>query len=58
MQNLFISRIELRQEEDPDIQAFTHARKIEKVVVALEGDLLAVKEKLQEVQVRPEGATS
>ena len=35
LQNLKISRIELRNEESPDIVKYTHQRKIEKVVVGL-----------------------
>ena len=35
LQNLVISRIELRNEESPDIVPYTFQRKIEKVVVPL-----------------------
>ncbi len=37
--NLHISRIQLKTEDDNDIRAYTHERKVEKVVVKL-GDLL------------------
>ena len=50
LRNLFISKIELRHEESPDILPFTHARSVEKVVVALGGELLAVREKVLAVQ--------
>ena len=45
LQNLLISRIELRNEESPDIVKYTHHRKIEKVVVGLSEELKSVKEK-------------
>lgn len=38
--NLLISHIELRSEESPDIQAHSHQRSLEKVVVPL-GESLA-----------------
>lgn len=38
--NLLISHIELRSEESPDIQAHSHQRNVEKVVVPL-GDVLS-----------------
>ena len=45
LQNLKISKIELRNEESPDIVKYTHARTIEKVVVGLGEELKSVKEK-------------
>ena len=45
LQNLKISRIELRNEESPDIVKYTHQRKIEKVVVGLGEELKCIKEK-------------
>lgn len=45
LQNLLISRIELRNEESPDIVKYTHQRKIEKVVVGLSEELKSIKEK-------------
>ena len=38
--NLLISHIELRSDESPDIQAHSHQRSVEKVVVPL-GDVLS-----------------
>ena len=40
LQNLGISRIELRSEESPDILPYTHERTIQKVVVPLGQELL------------------
>jgi ERCC4-related helicase len=39
LQNLLISRIELRSEESPDIVPYTFQRKVEKVVVPLGQEL-------------------
>ena len=50
LKNLNISKIELRQEDSPDILPFTHERKIEKMVLPLSGVLAEVKLKLQGVQ--------
>ena len=47
--NLMISHIELRTEQSPDIQPYTHERKVEKVVVPLGEELGAVKEKYLQV---------
>ena len=47
--NLMISHIELRTEQSPDIQPYTHERKVEKVVVPLGEELSAVKEKYLQV---------
>ncbi|KAM3918512.1 Fanconi anemia group M protein [Leptodactylus fuscus] len=40
--NLLISRIELRSEDSPDIQPYSHARQLEKFVVPLGDELEAV----------------
>ena len=45
LQNLLISKIELRSEESPDIVPYTFQRKIEKIVVPLGEELTNVKEK-------------
>merc|ERR1719341_1921902 len=55
LQNLFISKIELRHEESEDIVPFTHHRNIDKIVVPLDEDLVKVRDKLllvQEVYVK------
>ena len=39
MQNLQISKIELRSEESPDIVPYTFQRKVEKIVVSLGTEL-------------------
>lgn len=39
--NLLISHIELRSDDSPDIQAHSHQRSVDKVVVPL-GDVLSV----------------
>ena len=51
LQNLFISKIELRHEESEDIVPFTHYRNIDKIVVPLDDDLVKVRDKLLLVQV-------
>ena len=51
LQNLFISKIELRHEESEDIVPFTHHRNIDKIVVPLDEDLVNVRNKLLAVQV-------
>merc|ERR1712095_174272 len=45
LQNLLISRIELRNEDSPDIVPYTFKRKIDKIVVPISGELKAMKEK-------------
>ena len=45
LQNLLISRIELRNEDSPDIVPYTFQRKIEKIVVPISGELKAMKDK-------------
>ena len=52
LQNLFISKIELRHEESEDIIPFTHHRNIDKIVVPLNDDLVKVRDKLLSVQVK------
>ena len=49
--NLMISHIELRTEQSPDIQPYTHERKVEKNVVPLGEELGAVKEKYLQVTI-------
>ena len=41
--NLLISHIELRSEDSPDIQPYTHDRKVEKYVIPLGEDIARVK---------------
>ncbi len=45
LQNLVISRIELRSEESPDIVPYTFQRKIEKIVVKVGKELEEIKQK-------------
>ena len=49
--NLLIGHIELRSEESIDIQGFTHERKIEKMVVPFEGQILEVKNQFKAVRI-------
>jgi len=42
--NLLISKIELRNEESPDIVPYTHSRNIEKVIVPLGPDITQVRD--------------
>ena len=51
LQNLFISKIELRHEESEDIVPFPPHRNIDKIVVPLDDDLVKVRDKLLLVQV-------
>ena len=51
LQNLFISKIELRHEESEDIVPHTHHRNVDKIVVPLDEDLVNVRNKLLSVQV-------
>ena len=46
LQNLFISHIELRHEESPDIVPYTHTRVVDKIVVPMDRNILDIKEKL------------
>ena len=41
--NLQIGHIELRSEDSFDIQRYVHERRVEKIVVPLEGDILEIK---------------
>ncbi|KAK3741292.1 hypothetical protein QZH41_012592 [Actinostola sp. cb2023] len=43
MTNLLISHMELRSEDSPDIQAYTHDRTVDKIVVALGEDIIRIK---------------
>ena len=47
--NLQIGHIELRSEDSHDIQPYVHERKVEKMVVPLEGEILEIKNKFQKV---------
>ncbi|XP_047480213.1 uncharacterized protein LOC125032872 [Penaeus chinensis] len=49
LQNLLISHIELRNEESPDIAAYSHQRHIEKVVVPLGAELASIQTRYQNV---------
>ena len=51
--NLYISHMELRSEDSPDIQEYTFQRSIEKVVVELGAELTSLKERYQKVYVCP-----
>ena len=41
--NLQISHIELRNEDSFDIQRYVHERKVEKIIVPLDGEIAEVK---------------
>ena len=47
--NLQIGHIELRSDDSFDIQQYIHERKVEKIVVPLEGDILDIKNRFQKV---------
>ena len=47
--NLQIGHIELRSEDSFDIQQYVHERKVEKIVVPLEGEILDVKNRFLKV---------
>jgi len=49
IQNLMISKIEFRSEDAIDIQPYTHARKVQKIVVKLSAKMMQIKEKYLEV---------
>lgn len=48
--NLLISHIELRSEESLDIQKYLHERKVEKIVVPLDGEVSEVKNTFKKVR--------
>ena len=48
--NLQIGHIELRAEDSFDIQPYVHERKVEKMVVPLEGEILDIKNRFMKVQ--------
>ena len=48
--NLQISHIELRNEDSFDIQRYVHERKVEKIIVPLEGEIAEVKNNFVKVQ--------
>ena len=47
--NLQITHIELRSEESLDLQPYIHERKLKKIVVPLEGELLDIKNRFEKV---------
>ena len=47
--NLQIAHIELRSEESFDIQPYIHERKVEKMVVALDGEIMDIKTRFEKV---------
>ncbi len=49
--NLQIGHIELRNEDSFDIQRYTHERKVEKIIVPLEGEIADVKNNFLKVHV-------
>jgi len=49
LQNLFISHIELRHEESPDILPYTNARIVDKIVIKMGDEMLAMKNSLLSV---------
>lgn len=48
--NLLIAQIELRSEDSFDIQSYTHNRKVEKIVVPLEGEIERLREEFLKVR--------
>ncbi|KAK4304795.1 hypothetical protein Pmani_023272 [Petrolisthes manimaculis] len=49
LKNLFISEIEIRNEDSTDIQPYTHQRKVEKVVVSLGNELKSLQTRYNNV---------
>ena len=49
--NLQIGHIELRNEDSEDIQRYVHERKVEKIIVPLEGEIADVKNSFLKVHV-------
>ncbi len=47
--NLQIAHIELRSEESFDIRPYIHERKVEKMVVALDGEIMDIKTRFEKV---------
>lgn len=47
--NLQIAHIELRTEQSFDIQPYIHERKVEKIVVPLDGEILDIKNRFEKV---------
>lgn len=47
--NLQVGHIELRSEDSIDIQRYSHERKVEKIVVPLDGEILGVKDSFARV---------
>lgn len=50
MTNLQVGHIELRSEDSFDIQQYVHERKVEKLVVPLEGEILSIKNRFIKVR--------
>ena len=48
--NLQIGHIELRTEDSFDIQRYVHERKVEKIVIPLDGEIAAVKNNFLKVK--------
>ncbi|KAL0271485.1 UNVERIFIED_CONTAM: hypothetical protein PYX00_008566 [Menopon gallinae] len=44
IENLMISHLELRNEEDPDIKPYLHEKKVETIVVKLDNQILEIKD--------------
>ena len=49
--NLQIGHIELRNEDSFDIQRYVHERKVEKIIVPLDGEIADVKNNFVKVRV-------
>uniref|UniRef100_A0A5S6QQQ2 Fanconi anemia group M protein n=1 Tax=Trichuris muris TaxID=70415 RepID=A0A5S6QQQ2_TRIMR len=47
--NLLIAHLEIRTDDSPEIQQYTHGREIEKVIVPMDGAMLALAEKYADV---------
>lgn len=45
LSSLYISYIELRSEDSPDVTPYTHERKLEKIVIPMSVEILEIKEK-------------
>ena len=51
LNNLLIAHVELRSEESPDIQQYSHERRVDKIVVPLGQELTRIKEKYIQVSL-------
>jgi len=47
--SLYISYIELRSEDSPDVTPYTHERKLEKIVIPMSEEILEIKRKFLEI---------